>query len=111
MTEPGISVIVPVRDGGEAFARCLAGLVALDPAPLEVLVVDDGSRDASADEARSAGARVVTVARRAVLQPRGTWAHATPAGMCCSSSTPTSPSGPTQSLTLHARSRTGVSPP
>ena len=53
MTEPGISVIVPVRDGGEAFARCLAGLMALDPAPLEVLVVDDGSRDGSADEARA----------------------------------------------------------
>ena len=66
MTEPGISVIVPVRDGGEAFVRCLAGLMALDPAPLEVLIVDDGSRDASADEARGAGARVVTVAT-----PRG----------------------------------------
>ncbi len=62
MTEPGISVIVPVRNGGEAFARCLAGLIALDPAPLEVLVVDDGSHDASADEARGAGACVVTVA-------------------------------------------------
>ena len=61
MTELGISVIVPVRDGGEAFARCLAGLTALDPAPLEVLVVDDGSRDASADAAKGAGARVVTV--------------------------------------------------
>jgi GT2 family glycosyltransferase len=62
VTEPGISVIVPVRDGGEAFARCLAGLTALDPAPLEVLVVDDGSRDASADAAKGAGARVVTMA-------------------------------------------------
>jgi len=61
VTEPGISVIVPVRDGGEAFARCLAGLTALDPAPLEVLVVDDGSRDPSADEARGAGLRVMTV--------------------------------------------------
>jgi GT2 family glycosyltransferase len=62
VTEPGISVIVPVRDGGEPFARCLAGLTALDPAPLEVLVVDDGSRDASADAAKGAGARVVTMA-------------------------------------------------
>ena len=66
MTAPGISVIVPVRNGGDAFARCLAGLIALDPAPLEVLVVDDGSHDASADEARAAGACVVTVAT-----PRG----------------------------------------
>jgi len=62
VTEPGISVIVPVRDGGEAFARCLAGLTALAPTPLEVLVVDDGSHDASAYRARGAGARVLTLA-------------------------------------------------
>ena len=105
MTEPGISVAsCPSATAAEAFARCLAGLIALDPAPLEVLVVDDGSRDASADGARGAGARVVTVATpRGPAAARGTWAQATPAGTCCSSSTPTSSSGPTLSLTSHAR--------
>jgi GT2 family glycosyltransferase len=61
MSTAGISVIVPVRDGGEAFVRCLASLTALDPPALEVLIVDDGSRDASAGEARSRGLRVLSV--------------------------------------------------
>lgn len=61
MTAPRISVIVPVRDGGDAFTRCLASLGTLDPAPLEVIVVDDGSRDDSGAAARAANARVVSL--------------------------------------------------
>jgi glycosyltransferase involved in cell wall biosynthesis len=42
---PDISVIIPVRDGGEALDRCLAAVLAQDAGPLhyEVLVVDNGS--------------------------------------------------------------------
>jgi GT2 family glycosyltransferase len=42
------SVVIPVRDGGEAFRRCLQGVAALAPAPLEVIVVVDGDDPASA---------------------------------------------------------------
>jgi GT2 family glycosyltransferase len=37
-----VSVIVPVRDGGSAFGETLASLTRLAPAPLEILVVEDG---------------------------------------------------------------------
>jgi rhamnosyltransferase len=58
-----VSVVVPVKDG----ARYLAGLLeavfaqAPDAAGLDVLVIDSGSRDGSADIARQAGARVVEI--------------------------------------------------
>ena len=39
---PSVSVVVPVRDGGVAFARALDALVRLHPAPAEVIVVEDG---------------------------------------------------------------------
>lgn len=49
-----MSVIVPVRDRRELLGRCLASLAAQTLADHEVVVVDDGSRDGSADEARAA---------------------------------------------------------
>ena len=54
-----ISVVVPARDEAARIGPCLAGLLA-DPDVHEVLVVDDGSTDGTADVARRAGARVVT---------------------------------------------------
>lgn len=56
-----VSVIVPVRNDAERLARCLAALAANGyPADrLEVIVVDNGSTDGSADRARRTGARVV----------------------------------------------------
>lgn len=58
-----ISVIVPVRDGGAPFRRCLAALAAARPPAHELIVVDDGSRDGSADWARAAGARLLATPR------------------------------------------------
>ncbi len=56
-----LSVIVPVLDGSETLGRCLDALAAASGAELvEVIVVDDGSSDGSADLARSLGARVVS---------------------------------------------------
>jgi glycosyltransferase involved in cell wall biosynthesis len=43
-----ISVVVPTRDRPAALARCAAALAAQDAAELEVVVVDDGSRDRGA---------------------------------------------------------------
>ncbi len=54
-----LSVIIPVRDGGAAFSRCLASLRAQTEPPWEVIVVDDGSCDGSAAEAEAAGAHVL----------------------------------------------------
>ncbi len=42
---PGVSIIVPVRNGGPAFGRCLESLAGLNPAPDEVIIVEDGDSD------------------------------------------------------------------
>ena len=55
-----LAVVVPVRDGGADLSRCLAALGrALEGLDAEVVVVDDGSSDDSAERARMAGARVL----------------------------------------------------
>lgn len=56
---PSLSVIVPVRDDDALLRGCLRALAAQTLAPLEVVVVDNGSRDGSAATALAAGARVV----------------------------------------------------
>jgi glycosyltransferase involved in cell wall biosynthesis len=58
-----ISVIVPVYNGGSDFTRCLAALQASVPAAHEVIVVDDGSTDDSAQQARACGYRVLSTPR------------------------------------------------
>ena len=54
-----ISVVIPVKDGGADLARCLdaVGRQVVEH-EVEVVVVDSGSRDGSAELARSRGARV-----------------------------------------------------
>jgi GT2 family glycosyltransferase len=54
-----VSVITPVRNGGEAFRACLAGLATCIPAPDEAIVVIDGASDGSAECAADFGARVI----------------------------------------------------
>ncbi|WP_233578765.1 glycosyltransferase family 2 protein [Tautonia sociabilis] len=56
---PSLSVVVPVRDGGDAFRRCLRALRETTGADFELIVVDDASRDDSAAIAEDAGAVVV----------------------------------------------------
>jgi mycofactocin system glycosyltransferase len=58
---PSVSVVIPARDRAEELRRCLGALRGLDY-PLEkveVIVVDDGSRDATVQVARESGALVV----------------------------------------------------
>ena len=55
---PGIAAIVPAFNEAPDIARVVRGLRALDASP-HVFVVDDGSRDATAREAASAGATVL----------------------------------------------------
>lgn len=47
-----VSVVVPVRDGAATLVALLDALAGLDPPADEVIVVDNGSRDGSADLAR-----------------------------------------------------------
>jgi hypothetical protein len=54
-----VSVIVPARDEAGRVGGCVAALLGQDAAVAEVVVVDDGSGDATAAEAAGAGARVV----------------------------------------------------
>lgn len=55
-----VSIIVPARNEAHNLPPLLASLERLDPAPKEVIVVDDHSEDDTAAIARAAGARVVT---------------------------------------------------
>jgi glycosyltransferase involved in cell wall biosynthesis len=52
-----------VRNGGSNFQRCLEAIRACDPAPHEVIVVDDGSADDSARVAREWDACVLETSR------------------------------------------------
>ncbi len=58
---PEIAVVLCSHDGAELLPTALAALAAqtLDPARYEVIVVDDGSTDATAEVAEAAGATVV----------------------------------------------------
>jgi rhamnosyltransferase len=58
-----ISVIIPVRNGGAALARCLDAIAAqrIDE-EFEVVVIDSGSTDGTRELARERGARVHEIA-------------------------------------------------
>jgi len=61
-----LSIVVPVHNGGQAFTACLAALgqaraACRDLAETELIVVDDGSTDASPAAARAAGARLLAM--------------------------------------------------
>ena len=60
MGAPSLSVIVPVRDGGAAFEVCLEALSRSTYRDFELVVVDDGSHDSSAEAARRHDATVLT---------------------------------------------------
>jgi glycosyltransferase involved in cell wall biosynthesis len=58
---PKVSVIVPVRDGANFIGEAIASILAQNYPDLEILVVDDGSRDATAailDELRARHAQL-----------------------------------------------------
>ncbi len=59
---PHVTVIIPCLDEEEAIGPCVAAVLAQGVG--EVIVVDGGSRDRTAEQARAAGARVVVEPRR-----------------------------------------------
>ncbi|HKL21863.1 MAG TPA: glycosyltransferase, partial [Tichowtungia sp.] len=56
---PPVSVIIPARDEEHNLPVLLDSLNAQSPPPEEIVVVDDGSTDRTAELARAAGARVI----------------------------------------------------
>lgn len=56
MTGPSVSVVVPSRDDAPLLDRCLTALAAQTVPPVQVVVVDNASRDDTADVARRHGA-------------------------------------------------------
>lgn len=59
---PYLSVIIPVKNGGLAFQRCLAALKSSTTSDYELIVVDDGSSDDSASVASALATRLLTTA-------------------------------------------------
>jgi len=59
VSHAGIAVVVPVRNGARFLGATLASVAGQTLLPQEVLVVDDGSSDGSAEVAERAGARVL----------------------------------------------------
>jgi chlorobactene glucosyltransferase len=61
---PALSIIVPARNEAHNLSRLLPSLRQLNyPGPLELIVVDDGSSDATGQIAAAHGARVVHIDR------------------------------------------------
>jgi GT2 family glycosyltransferase len=59
-----LSVVVPVYNGGAQLGRCLDALLASDFPSYEIVVVDDGSTDGSAEALRARGVEVLRLERR-----------------------------------------------
>ncbi len=68
-----VSVVIPVRNGAASLPRLIEAIHAqkLEEHAVEIIVVDDGSTDGTADVAREAGAQVVHL-----TEPTGNPAHA-----------------------------------
>jgi len=57
-----VCVVIPAYQAGERIGRVLDGIASFVP-PQATIVVDDGSRDGTAEEARQRGVRVLSHAR------------------------------------------------
>lgn len=62
-----VSVVVPSKDDADLLRRCLAALAAQTRPADEIIVVDNGSTDATSAVARAAGARVIFEPESGVL--------------------------------------------
>ncbi|MEM9745469.1 MAG: glycosyltransferase family A protein [Actinomycetota bacterium] len=81
-----MSVVVPTRDRPSSLARCLAALEAQTASSFEVVVVDDGSTDASGVDAVIAGAphaRIVRADGRGPAAARNRGIDASVASIVC----------------------------
>ncbi len=65
-----ISVVIPAYESARFIARTIASARAQTLAPMEIIVVNDGSRDETAAVARAAGATVITQENAGVCAAR-----------------------------------------
>lgn len=72
--DPRVSVVIAAFDEEKLIGRCIDSVLAQSLGALEVIVVDDGSRDRTAEVARRRGVRVVTVPHRGPARARNTGA-------------------------------------
>jgi len=73
MTRQTVSVVIPVRDGDRYLGEAIDSAVGQSHRPLEVIVVDDGSTDRSAEVAAGyAGVRLVRTPNRGPSAARNT---------------------------------------
>ncbi|HEX2833813.1 MAG TPA: glycosyltransferase family A protein [Thermoanaerobaculia bacterium] len=68
--QPPVAVIVPVFNGARFLAEALDSVLAQDYRPLEIIVVDDGSTDGSAEIAATREVLVIRQERRGVATAR-----------------------------------------
>jgi glycosyltransferase involved in cell wall biosynthesis len=70
--QPDISIVIPARNEGRRIANCLRSLreQSLASDRYEVIVVDDGSDDDTADVGRQNGARVIRQSRKGTAAAR-----------------------------------------
>jgi GT2 family glycosyltransferase len=73
---PPVSVIVCTYNGAATLGECLDGVLALDYPEVQVIVVDDGSTDDSADIARRRGASVISTPNCGLSAARNTGLYA-----------------------------------
>ena len=62
-SQPLLSILVPVYNGGEAFIACLSAITRSRSQDWELIVIDDGSSDRSAQVAHQFGAKVLSTHR------------------------------------------------
>ncbi|MEA3002282.1 MAG: hypothetical protein QOH81_1070 [Sphingomonadales bacterium] len=62
---PLVSVILAVRNRAHCVGRAIASVLAQDYAPLELIVIDDGSTDGTMEAVRSFGSRLRLISRPA----------------------------------------------
>ena len=80
-----VSCVVPVRDGERYLAEAIDSVLAQDHRPLELLVIDDGSTDASAAIAAAYGApvRVLSQAPTGIAAARNLGVEAAGGAFVC----------------------------
>lgn len=71
-----ITVVIPVRDGEQTIGDCLASVFRAEPAPSQVIVVDDGSTDRSAQIAAAFPCSIIHTERRGAAAARNAGARA-----------------------------------
>ena len=68
MSSPALSIVMPVLDEGERIGAAIDALAPLVARGAELIVVDGGSRDGTADHARASGAVVLEAPRSRAAQ-------------------------------------------